>query len=105
MPLVVLQHKAGRIAEQMLTSLVYVLPNIVARALHAEKNYDAWLTPNDIEVRVQESGKFDANARDLEIIIWANSYPERLRNLEERKDVIVQAIRKFLADYDRNLSG
>ena len=105
MPLVVVQHKAGRITEQMLTNLAKAMPEIVAAGLNAPENQDACLIPSDIEVWVQESGRFDVNTKDLGIIIWANSYPERLRNLDQRKDAIVQAVRKFLADCDRNLSG
>lgn len=105
MPLVVVQHKAGRITEQMLENLAKAMPEVVATALNAPENHDACLSPSDIEVWVQESGKFDVNTKDLEIIIWASSYPECLRDLERRKDVIVQAVRKFLADFDRNLSG
>lgn len=105
MPLVVLQHKAGRILESMLAKLALTLPGIVAGALHVPENEEAHLTPDDIEVWVQESGKLDVNTKDLEIIIWANLYTERVRNLEQRKDAIVLAIRKFLVDYDRNYSG
>lgn len=105
MPLVVLQHKAGRVLEDMLAKLSQAMPEIVASALTVEGVERARLTSNDIEVRVRESEKFDVNTKDLEIIIWANSYAERLCNLDERKDMIVKAIRTFLADYDRNLSG
>ena len=107
MPLVVVQYKASRFNEDMLMlqRLVESLPEIVGFALNAPENEDACLSPSDIEVWVQESGRFDVNTKDLEIIIWANLYPERLRNLEQRRDVILQAVRKFLADYDRNLSG
>lgn len=105
MPLVVVQHKVGRILEDMLQKLAESLPEIVAKALSAEENQDACLIPSDVEVWVQESGKLNVNTKDLEIIIWANSYPERLRDLERRKDMIVRAVRKFFADYDRNLSG
>lgn len=105
MPLVVVQYKAERITVQMLMHLTTALPGIVATALDVPENQDARLAPSDIEVWTQESGKFDVNTKDLEIIIWAPLFPERLLNLEERKDAIVRAVRRFLADYDRNLTG
>lgn len=105
MPLVVVQHKAGRLNEDMLQKLAESLPGIVANALNVKENEAARLTSSDVEVWVQESGKFDVNTKDLEIIVWANSYPERLSDLEFRKDVILKFVRWFLSDYDRNLSG
>ena len=105
MPLVVVKHKAGRMLDDMLADLADALTEIVADALHTPENKGGELSPNDIEVWVQESGKHDIDTKDLEIIIWANEYPNRLANLVDRKDRIVRAMRKFLADYDRNLSG
>lgn len=54
---------------------------------------------------MQEGGKLDVNTKDLEIIIWATLYPERLKNLDGRRAMIVEQVKMFLADYDRNLSG
>lgn len=105
MPLVVINYKAGRLPEDLIRSLALEIPDIVASALSVEENPEARLGPEDIEVRVQESGKMDVNAKDLEIVIWANSYPERLLNFAERKDMILVDIRAFLADYDSNPSG
>lgn len=99
MPLVVVQYKPGSITEGKLKDFVSVLPKLVARALHVPENPDAHLTPEDVEVWVRESGKLDRNVedivKDIEIVIWANEYPERLQNLGERKDRIVQSIRDF----------
>ena len=107
MALVVVQHRGprGPVPEWMVAKLVKQLPWIVAEALDVEKNPDARIISNEIEVCVRESGELDINTKDLEIIIWANSYPERLANLEQRKDEILQDVRKFLGDHDRNLTG
>lgn len=104
MPLVVIQHKPGRVLDDMLQNLAKKMPEIVADALSADAP-GAELTSTDIEVWVQEGGKLDVNTKDLEIIIWATSYPARLENLDFRKEMIVQQVKTFLADYDRNLSG
>ncbi len=105
MPLVVVQHKTGRVLEDMLVTLTHALPDIVAGALDVPENEAARLTAGDIEVWVQESGKYDVNTKDLEIVIWVTDFPERKKDLERRKDVILQGVRTFLAEYDRNLSG
>jgi hypothetical protein len=90
-------------SEQKLTDFVSLLPEIVARALHVKENPDAHLTANDIEVWVQESGRLDVNAKDIQIIIWANEHPERLADLEQRKDFIVQYVRDSF--YSKILTG
>lgn len=107
MPLVVIQYKVGYLNEDMVRGLAESMPKIVADALDAGwgGNKEAYLFPGDVEVWVQESGKLDVNTRDLEVIIWANSYPERMVNLEQRKDTIVRGVREVLGNYDRNLSG
>ena len=105
MPLVVVWHKSGRFNNDMIQKLAETLPEIVAGALHVPESAEAHLAPDDIEVKVQESGKYDVNTKDLAIIIWANLYPERLSNLTDRKDAIVQGVRAFLADYDLKPSG
>lgn len=105
MPLVVMNCKKGRLLGDMIGNLANELPAIVARALHVEKNLKGHLTSEDIEVEVRESGPYDVNIKDLEITIWANDYPERLANLDKRREEILSGIREFLRDYDRNLSG
>lgn len=107
MPLVVIQYKDGYLNKDMVRGLAESMPRIVADALDAgsPENREAYLSSSDIEVWVQESGKLDVNTRDLEIIIWANSYPERLVNLEQRKNAVIRDVRHVLGNYDRNLSG
>jgi len=106
MPLVMIQHKKGRVPKILLEGLAVGMPGIVAASLHVEENKDAHLTPDDVEVHVQESGESDVNTKDLEITIWANLYPERLENLGWRKENIVQFVRDFLTANDMQfLSG
>jgi hypothetical protein len=103
MPLVTLAYKPDRVLEQMANRLMHALPEIVAQALHVPSNEDAHLTEDEVEVRPIELRK-SLNAMDIGIIIHANDYPERRQNLDERRNVVVEAVRRFLADYDRNLS-
>lgn len=107
MPLVTLQYKAGRQLKELAENLAEALPEIVAPnlTLPEREQLDGQVTPDDIVVRCTESGTSDINTKDLEIIIWAHEFPERLKNLEERKEAIIRGVWTFLADYDRNVSG
>lgn len=107
MPLVVIQYKRAFLYKDSVHKLAKKLPEIVADALDAGQggNKEASLFPREVEVWVQESGALDVNTRDLEIIIWANSYPERLKNLEQRKNKIVRGVRKVLGTRNSSLSG
>jgi hypothetical protein len=105
MPLVALQYKRKSIRDKMLGKLARALPTIVAGALDIPENRNARLTPAEIEVWVMESGKHDVNVKDIEIIIWAHDYPERLANLEARKETILDGVRTFLAANNQSLSG
>lgn len=105
MPIVLLQAKRDRGLEEITERLALELPRIVSGALDVPDRSDARLTPDDIEIRVSESGKLDVNAKDLEIIVFAHDYPERTQYIEARKDRIIAEVHRFLADYDRNVSG
>jgi len=97
MPLVVLKYnpnlKAGAV---FLSELTNKLTEAVSRALDVPERADARLTKSDIEVWVQEFGSNDISTRDLEIVVWAHQYPERLVNLEERKEQILRELRAFI---------
>lgn len=103
MPLALIQHKNGRGLTEIAEKLAQELPTSVAWALSTSG--DGKLNPDDIEVWVTEGSPADVNTKDLEIIIWAHDYPERKADLENRKDSILTDVRKFLADYDRNVTG
>jgi len=101
MPLAVIQHKAGGELRELAGQLAKKLPHIIAPALSVEthERHDGKLTSEDIEVWCFEGTSDDVNTKDLEIIIWAHEYPERLKNFEERKDMIVSNVRRILNEY------
>lgn len=112
-PIVVLQYKADRELEPLAERLAAQLLEIVATVLNA--GYDVAraeqsfrLKPSDIGVLVQQSGELDVNVKDIEIIIWAHARSERimwrLYDSGNRAEEIVNDVRKFLSDYDRNVS-
>ncbi len=105
MPLVVMHCKKDRLLPDMIQKLSQELPEIVSRALHIDENPAGHLEPRHIEVRVTESGPYDVNISDVAVTIWANLYPERIANFDERREKILSGIRQFLRDYDRNITG
>ncbi len=107
MPLVVLQYKAGRDLEALAKALALQMPKIVAVSLDTSSldGEVARLTPDDIEVWPHESSSLGVNTKDIEIVIWTHEFPGRREILEERKDEIVKSVRKFLSDWDKNISG
>ena len=105
MPLVVMHCKQDRLLPDMIQKLAQELPVIVSRALHVEENPAGHLGPRHIEVRVTESSSYDVNISDVAITVWANLYPERLANLDERREKILAGMRDVLRDYDRDIEG
>lgn len=95
MPLVVVNRNPKSFDERSLENLVRALPDLVASALTCE-NPDGELTAKDIEVWVQDSGPFDVNTKDVEIIIWANLYPERQADLDRRQRYITGGIKALM---------
>ena len=98
MPVVILSYNTDRVDEELLRRLCRDLMGIVSRALDIPENDKARLTRDDIEIRARMVQDFDHNAKDLEIMVFAHQYPERLANLEERKEQIVLALRHIIRE-------
>jgi hypothetical protein len=92
MPLVVVNRNPKRFNDNQLKILVSILPESVANTLTCKDPKGA-LTAQDIEVWVQDFGPYDVNTKDVEIIIWANSYPERLATLNYRRKLLCHLIK------------
>jgi len=69
--------------EPFLRPFLQELPGIVAEALSVPGT-EGELTPKDIGIKVEEFGDLDIHQKDVEIIIWANDYPERREYLDQR---------------------
>ena len=79
-----------------LVRLVSALPKIVADALSCE-DPDGGLTPQDIEVSVEEYGPMDISGDyNLEVIVDANEYPSRLADLKQRTQQIADQVGAIL---------
>ena len=105
MPVVHLRYRPESIPESVIKNLLKVLPKIIANELDVRKNKSARLKADDIEISVFPAQPLDINIKSLEIMIWAHGYPERLKNIEERKDKIAARVRSFLLDYDVIIGG
>lgn len=78
-----------------LPKLVKNLPPIVAEALSVPGT-EGELAPGEIEIKVESFGPRDIHTKDIEIIVWANEYIERKRNLKERQEIITRKVRELL---------
>lgn len=83
------------------------LPGIIAQGLNIPNREDKQgrVTPDDIIIHCTENGELDINTKDIEITVYAHSFPERLVNFEERKDSIMKYIDNVLRQYAPNVSG
>jgi hypothetical protein len=101
MPLVIVT-RGSDITDEMIKPLLDQLRQIVAEELTVPGT-DGELNANEIEVRVQETGSLDQNVPHVATTIWANEYPKRLANLDERRRRIAERIRDLIPDIDGNL--
>ena len=78
--------------------LADILPGIIAKALTCDKPDGATLTPEEVEVESKEMS-FDLRTEyDLQIIVEANEYPARRKNLEQRCHRVLIEIRRFFVN-------
>ncbi len=95
MPLVVVNRNPKILTDELLKPLVASLPESVANTLTCN-DLGGDLTAKDIEVWVQDFGPYDINTKDVEIIIWANLYPERQKTLKLRKNLLRALVKDML---------
>lgn len=95
MPLVVVGYNPVAVDKTLVGILRKVLPGVVAKKLTC-RDHDGQLAAEDIEVWFQEVQPFDVYQHDLMVIIWANEYPDRRRNLDERREGIGRYVREVV---------
>ena len=94
MPLIVLNWGSG-MNDGVLNKLINNLRGLVADALTCE-NPDGKLTPADVELWSRQRNGSDRGLKDLQIVVFANDYPERRVNLDDRQKMLKDSIRKLL---------
>ena len=90
MPLVELTRDAKVVSDEAVTSLVRVLRPVVAEALRTPQTP---ITERDVDIRVRTHGRFEVTDFDLQVLVSASFTEERHRDLAERHDRIVAAVR------------
>lgn len=98
MPLVLLKKDGKRFNREpgkfLLWEMVNKLPSIIADALSVPGT-EGELTASEVEVYVSDFGPLDIHNQPVEIVVFANEYPERLANLKERRDKITGKLKGF----------
>jgi len=96
MQLVLLNRKKEFVDDNLVKKIAGELPRIVSMALNIPHITDGKLVPDDIEVWVDDSSELDVNTKPLEIIIWATEFSERRANLNFRRQIIVDEVKKLI---------
>src|SRR3989344_7689365 len=100
MPLVFVS-RSENIGDTLIGAIAESLPEIVAKHLGEPNHLVFALTPNDVEVRVQDS-PFNVLNSDLEVVILALKSDERIRTGLLRTEAIALDLKAKLPD---NITG
>jgi hypothetical protein len=97
MPLVIitLSKKASR--GSVVAMLQEKLQEIVADALHVPEVVEAQLSARDVELRFEDADPRDIG-KDIQILVLANWYVDRARNLRARSNKISAKVKKLIID-------
>lgn len=99
MPLVLVSYgKKLEDSQDLIKHLTLAMPEIVARALDVYNDPTARLTAKDVCVSPMFRNTEDVNGKDLEIIVMANDYPERRKNLDDRRGAITRDIKRIVGE-------
>lgn len=107
MPFVTMRYKRSRVTSSFVDMLAHELPRIIAPhlSLGGRERNEGLVTPDDIMVQCEEGGPYDVNTKDIQISILAHDFPERVVNLESRKEAILEGIRAVMTHYGAKASG
>lgn len=97
MPLVIVTTPETRFPDATLRDIAELLIDRVARTLTCD-DPGGQLAPSDIEVRFDTRSSLDLGGEryDFEVIVFANDFPSRRQNLDERCAVLRDALRARL---------
>ncbi len=102
MPIAWVKYDKGKLNCHVIYKMVYDLeanlPRLIAEALNVPSVLGAQLTENDVEARIEPFDALNTKAhKDLEIVIFANYFAERERNLDtERAPYIAKEVKKLI---------
>lgn len=92
MPLVQVMT-SREISGSEISDLVEAIPHVVARNLNVPGVDGGQLSTKEIDVVIRNNGMFDMVSAECAVVIWANEFPERKANLEERTKNIVRELK------------
>lgn len=95
MPKVIIQAHAATLSTELITRLCKQIPYIIAKALTVQDT-EAEVHADEVEIEVKEFGPWDVGKKSFEFEVQANDYPERSKNLAERRMAIQKGIRSTL---------
>lgn len=74
--------------------IVEALPELVAKSLSVEEGR---LVPGEVGVRTRRADAMDILTHDVEIVVFANHYPEREAKVQEAAEEINTSVEDLLA--------
>jgi hypothetical protein len=98
MPIVMVFRDPKIVNDDIMQRIANKLPYIIANALNVSENPEARLVSDSIKLKIIDPSKFDRNADPLEILIFANEYPERKKDIDKRMVNIADGIKAIWPD-------
>lgn len=92
MPIAFLKRNPSTVSDEQVRALRDGLRPIIAVALDVPDNPKCRLTIDDVDVEISDDHPLNTSERDYGIIVIANAYEERMRDLDKRTSRIATAI-------------
>jgi hypothetical protein len=101
MPVVLLHYKKDQKWESLLDDFVgKFLPDVITACLAFKEGAhgEYCVTGSSVKLQVVEGSKYDQNTEDIQITIFAHSYPERIKTGVERASAVKKSVLSFFEE-------
>lgn len=98
LPFVTLQYKEGRGLKELSENLSLEFSKLIKLIFELSEE-------SLVRVVCLENQEKGRDVKDLEITLFLHNFLGNKANLVRYKDAILKGVRKFLSDYDRDVSG
>lgn len=95
MVLVILRRDPRSVRNNMLEKLLSVLPSAISICLSTD-SISGNVQPKDVVIITENFGPHDISRANFQLFIFANSCPERERNLDFRRDELIKRLEEHL---------
>lgn len=92
MPFVLVSRNPTVVVDEEMNDFVAVLREVIAKHLSCEERR---LTAKEVSVMVRDTGGFDQNMGNLQIVVLAHNFPSRAKGLDGRTEGILADLRKM----------